>query len=901
MTPTPTANPPLLPAPADLYSAPAQLPTGRTDLGRWGELAGSASGTGLAGMSASASSPAIASTNTETYIAWSDVRSGTRQVYVAQHDASGWQELAGSSSNAGVSRSVGDASAPAMAIINGKPTVAWTERVGGSSNIRVAQYDAGTNAWIALGNSLSLGGVSNTGNADTPQLIETSFGAVVAWTNRIGNAVQVYVRAFNGTDWIELGAGSASGAGISGASDGTDVRDLSLATSTGRIAIAWTQIDLTSGIRQVYLKQYDGAAWQALSGSATGAGVSGLGSASFQAPITASATPTVAYLGNDLFVAWQTYVDQSSSLMLARYTAAAGPASISKLPDIRPRSAAPRLVAGGGQMSLFWLGSQSQIYAQKWNGTAFVEELPGEASGQGVSTTGKAAQSISAAMDALGRPTLVWSDLSSGRPSVMARTNRAAITGSIYTASPAGSSIQQILDAQTLTAGDVIVVTGNVIGNVTIAASDAGVLIVGTEGSRITGNVSVTGNQVVLQRVSITGNVTATATTQFALRESSVTGTVTLSGGDQNQISYTNVVGGLVLGGNGTAAMIRNNSISSTTLAVDLGATSNVTLRDNQISGPTGIRVSAVASGSIFGNKVTATATGLDIANAFTGLIRNNQFSGANVGVRYAAATGLSDNDITGNTTGLVSTVSNTADALGYVAGTLPNRIYSNTTGVSLSGIMQDQRITNNGVGVAGTGALVSIDLDRANVIEGNTTGVTLTGRIEFQRVMRNGTGIVASSNQLIAHNVLAGNTIGVNVVGTSTTQIIGNTFYTAGDNIRVTGNASQTEIRNNILWTTGGYDIYVANDSTSGFFSDYNNLVASGSGKIGYWTKDFVDILDWQEDIYQFDLHSIGTTVVNPRGAEPRFVNAAWDDFRVFPSLHVSVSHHLPSMRVTC
>lgn len=28
------------------------------------------------------------------------------------------------------------------------------------------------------------------------------------------------------------------------------------------------------------------------------------------------------------------------------------------------------------------------------------------------------------------------------------------------------------------------------------------------------------------------------------------------------------------------------------------------------------------------------------------------------------------------------------------------------------------------------------------------------------------------------------------------------------------------------------GYDIYVANDSTVGFFSEYNNLVATGTGK---------------------------------------------------------------------
>ena len=55
-----------------------------------------------------------------------------------------------------------------------------------------------------------------------------------------------------------------------------------------------------------------------------------------------------------------------------------------------------------------------------------------------------------------------------------------------------------------------------------------------------------------------------------------------------------------------------------------------------------------------------------------------------------------------------------------------------------------------------------------------------------------------------------------------------------------VVDGAADVEIRNNILWAADGYDIYVANDSTSGYFSDYNDLYATGAGKLVFWTMDF-------------------------------------------------------------
>ena len=114
--------------------------------------------------------------------------------------------------------------------------------------------------------------------------------------------------------------------------------------------------------------------------------------------------------------------------------------------------------------------------------------------------------------------------------------------------------------------------------------------------------------------------------------------------------------------------------------------------------------------------------------------------------------------------------------------------------------------------------------------------------------------------------------------------RILQNTFYSEdGDLIQVRGGASEVEILNNILYSEAGYGIFVENDSQSGFFSDYNVLHRGDSGHLVFWTTDFDDILDWQEDVHVSDLHSIGSTAIDPDWAQPRFRSLARDDLRLF------------------
>ena len=160
--PVPPNWPPVLPGQT------TTLPSGTDDRGRWTEYAGSASGGGVSNSPAAAIEPSIAAGTAGQFVAWSDLRTGTSQIYVALHTSLGWQELAGSAHAGGISATASPARRPSVALdAGGLPVVAWTQFNGSGSDIYVAGYDAlansGLGGWVALGGSLAGGGISGTG------------------------------------------------------------------------------------------------------------------------------------------------------------------------------------------------------------------------------------------------------------------------------------------------------------------------------------------------------------------------------------------------------------------------------------------------------------------------------------------------------------------------------------------------------------------------------------------------------------------------------------------------------------------------------------------------------------------------------------------------------------------
>jgi len=847
--PPATPNPPVEVSPDDPRAVDT-LPLGPTYAGWWAEIAASATGSGLSGGVGAALDTTVAvDANGIRYVAWADTRNGNYEIYVARESASGWEMLGGSAAGGGVSDSQTDSRRPALLVFNGRPTVVWTEVGPNGTDIQGAQYDAATDTWVTMGNSLLPGGISLTARAERAQIVEADGRMLVTWIDSSGGIASVYAKVFNGAAWVEITPGSASGSGIT--LPRMAVSEYDVAAEGSRIAVTWS-----SGFGddvEIYAHVREGAGWVGIGGSN---GVGGLS----QSP-TESREPDVAWLNGQLFIAYRERVNDYEQIYVKTFVGgawvSAGPDGAVKqgVSNTERRSLDPKLEAGGGELFLVWVDHDdadyadpnARIYAKRWNGTQFVETLPGDASGGGISATGGKLSALDLTVDAKGRPTVGWTDDTSGLPQAYLRTVTELPTRVFNVA--VGTSIQALLDANDLGAGDVIVLAAGSHAGFTLGGNDAGVTILGAQGggSTITGAVNVqTGG--VLQRLNLSAGVTiANGTSGVALVDNRIGG------------------GGAVVNG-GTGLHVLHN----------------------RFNGTTGITLAGAAEGLIAHNDIFASATGLSIQAAFTGDIRDNDIRNATVGVRYDAAAPLNGNRIHGNATGIRSTVAGTTDALGFLAGSVPNEISGNAVGVALiDAQMQNQHLAGNERGVIGSGILGGTDIALANVIEGGKIGVDrFDGSIQYNRIAGNEIGIQAESGSRIENNYVYRNAqAGVWIEGESGVEIIGNTMYTPlGDLVRLTGKASDVSVQRNTLWTEDGYDLYVANDSQTGFDSDFNNLYATGKGKVGYWTRDFVDVLDWQADIARFDLHSVGATKVNPEWARPRFESRYNDEYALFP-----------------
>ncbi len=940
--PQPANWPPLLPGQTVTLPNNADEGPATGGRGRWSEYSGSATGGGISNSPAAATDPVVAVGPAGRFVAWIDSRSGAPQVFAALSNNVGWQELAGSAHGGGVSGPLvptgGAASKPAITLDSGGlPIITWTQAVGTATDVFVAHYDStansGNGGWVSLGPSLSAGGISGTGKAASPQVTTTTVGPVVAWLDSTGGVTNVFARRLENNVWIPFGANSASGSGVSASA--SSVSDLAIASDGTKVAVGWTQ---NIGARtQIYAKQFLGSAFSALGGSTSGNGLSGT---------TGSATSvSFVYFSGSLRAAWSDNTSGHKEIYAASFDGAqwidAGDNSRTGggVSATAGNATAPQLAAGGTHLELVWLddrvaahnGNSTAIYNKVWNNTTFVEELSGDASGRGIGSeiVGPGSQSI--AVDSAGHPFVVWSDSVSGKSEVYLRGNtfdvgtvhyvndtdidRAAVVANSVVAASGNDlfdgltrttpkrSIRGVLEdaVRPLNPGDVIFIdAGSYDGALLAGAAANGILVLGSAGEPATINSKLLvngGSNVTLTRLTLNGGVRIGQTTNTTIVSNYIRGAgVTIVGGStalvtRNTIAPTGT--GVSLGGNAAAPVVRANLIrggASGIAIVDRDpaatAASGVVIRGNRIVGAAqGLSLQAAATGRVSNNRIIAASIGINSIANFAGLITGNEITKSATGIYYGVPTLLDNNRIHDGTIGITTIVNSTSGGLGFFGSTRPNQIDRNTTGVNLlAATMQNQWVLANIIGVSGNGSMTPIDVDHTNTIALNMTGVDIVGPVTFNRISRNATGVIARSGQLITHNVFDDNAIGVAISALSDVRVVSNTFVTAaGDNVRITGGSREIELRGNILWTSAGYDIYVDNASTVGFASDYNSLIADGTGKLVYWTRDFNDILDWQEDVHAFDLHSIGTTVVDPLAARPSFISRSLGDFRIF------------------
>ena len=134
-------------------------------------------------------------------VAWHENTPGQfDNVYVKRWDGANWVQLGGA-----LDVNVNDGAALASLALDtsGNPVVAWTEWNSSSSNVYVKRWD-GAN-WVALGNELD---VNEPLPAGSPSLaLDTSGRPVVAWFENDGTSNNIYVKRWDGTSWLLQGSG----------------------------------------------------------------------------------------------------------------------------------------------------------------------------------------------------------------------------------------------------------------------------------------------------------------------------------------------------------------------------------------------------------------------------------------------------------------------------------------------------------------------------------------------------------------------------------------------------------------------------------------------------------------------------------------------------------------------
>ncbi|MCC7333449.1 MAG: right-handed parallel beta-helix repeat-containing protein [Pirellulaceae bacterium] len=884
----PSPTPPPTPGTPGLSPlATALLSSGPVEPGRWSAVGGSGSSLGIVGPVTFEAAPSVAiESDGRTLVAWSDHRSGNSEIYVAGYISDQWMPLGTSTSEGGISRSIAPSQRPVVVATSDGPIVFWIEGATAAGNVFAARFDSVAGNWIPLGDSLTSGGISQVGTVREMVAVVTTVGPAVGWIADVGGSRTIEVRRWDGSAWTAIGGGPVA--------TGATLRELAIASTGSRVSVAYA----AGGVEDssVFVVDSQSGSWSGLAGSAIGDGVSG--------PTFGSADqPTLAWHQGELVVAWRQSTEGHSPRLQIHarrfdgtaWQLAGASVDSSLVSDSLAQAYSPKLVASATRLTLAWsevgigetatatnpVGTDAadRIHAATWNGTRFSDRFAGAGDMAGVSIApgARSVRSLSVATSATGDPTVVWLDTTSAIPTIQLRSDRFAIA---EVRSAFGSiGLQQVLDSGLVSPGDVItLVPGDYRTPVQFGAHLSGIVIRPSSPAIVieapwifNGASDVVVQSATLSDVGIAGGSNVT------IRDSLVRGHVHLSGGSGHQLVGNQVRAvdedAIVISGTLTSVRIDGNRISSDRRAMVVATNAELDVSDNWIDGG---------------------QTGIVIESSFGGHIRQNTITSQTLGVDLQHAGDLSANVIRGSLTGIRIAPLSGSLTLGDLPGQTPNIVRDNNLGIQLvNGNVVRQQVERNVVGIAGVGTIGGGDISHANAIAHNAMGTDVSGRVQFNRFNDNDVAIRIHSKSLVDHNlIITGDAsvsapVGILASGARDAVIVQNTIDArTGDAVRLTDGAREIEVRGNILSAESGTALHIADDSQSGFFSDYNQLHRGPSGTLVHFSFDFTDLLDWQADVARFDLHSIGTTRLDPTLARPIVTSKPLGNYTIAPTI---------------
>jgi len=322
-------------------------------------------------------------------------------------------------------------------------------------------------------------------------------------------------------------------------------------------------------------------------------------------------------------------------------------------------------------------------------------------------------------------------------------------------------------------------------------------------------------------------------------------------------------------------------------IGVSLASGATATVRDNNIAG----RVTGIYSDSrvalVYGNAIHGNAVGMSSRSGILGPDNPPPVGGTG---------GLAMNDLYDNGIGILVP----PDASGVWVRF--NHVYNNRdAGIEQWGdtsVIVANDVHHNPIGIRGVQRIGPDQWgsDLHNLVHHNGVGILAEAgtEVRYNRVFENVSGVQVEDDTFVHHNLIYRNTgHGILVEAARQVRLINNTIYAPqGDGVHLTDFADDVTIRNNILYAESGYALYVAADSQFGYTSDYNNLYATGGGRVAFQGKDFADVYDWQVEA-ESDLHSLGRTVLAPTLDDPQFIDLDADDYRLRPgSTSIDAGH---------